>query len=70
MMLGISARAFVFDHHMFNLHNASPNGHAYDDAIDHTWLEGVKATPNHDPSVIADHARVKAARHDEDAMAT
>jgi hypothetical protein len=30
----------------------------------------VKAMPNHDPSVIADHARAKAAGHSKDATAT
>jgi hypothetical protein len=69
-MPGISAHAFIFDHHMFNPHNASSNGHAHDDAIDHTWIEGVKAMLNHDPSFIADHARAKVARHGEDVTAT
>jgi hypothetical protein len=69
MMPGISARTFVFNHHMFNPHNASPNGHMYDNTIDYTWLEGVKATLKHDPSVIMDHARAKAAGHGKDVMA-
>jgi hypothetical protein len=59
-----------FDHQMFNPHNASPNDRAYNDTIDHTWLEGVKAMPNHDARVIADHARVKAAGHSKDMTAT
>jgi hypothetical protein len=69
-MLGISDHAFVFNHHMFNPYNASPNSHAYnDDAVNHTWPEGVKATPSHDPSVIIDHARAKVAGPHEDMMA-
>jgi hypothetical protein len=63
-MPSISAYAF-----MLNPHNASPNGHAYDNTINHTWLKGVKAMPNHDPSVTADHARAKVARHGKDVMA-
>jgi hypothetical protein len=41
----------------------------YNNTIDHTWLKEVKAMPSHNPSVIADHARAKAARHGEDMTA-
>jgi hypothetical protein len=68
-MPGISTCTFILDHHMFNPHNASPNSHVYNDTIDHTWLEGVKAMLNHNPSIITNHARVKAARHGKDTMA-
>ena len=51
------APTLVLDHHTYNV------------TIDHARLKGVKAMPSHDPSVIADHPRAKAAGHGEDTTA-